>query len=89
MQDAPIENVEATSHVPGLNYSARLAPVKKPPRVIMGKTHTNILHRFGYHRTKSRKRKGLFKKIKDTEYCEHAKGYSLMTPKGGSTASEK
>ena len=57
--------------------------MKKPPKVIMGKTHTNILHRFGYHRTKSRKRKGLFKKIIDTEYFEHAKGYGFAKRDNG------
>jgi hypothetical protein len=34
----------------------------------MGKTHTNILHRFGYQSTKVRRRAGLFPEIEGTRY---------------------
>jgi hypothetical protein len=49
----------------------------------MGKTHTSVLRHFGYHRTKIKKRKGLFKETKNTRYFEHAKGYGVALRNNG------
>jgi hypothetical protein len=49
----------------------------------MGKTHTSILRRFGYHPTKIRRRVGLFRETEGIRYFEHEKGYGVALRSNG------
>ena len=49
----------------------------------MGKTHTSILRRFGYHPAKSQRRVGLFSETEGIRYFQHRKGYGVALRSNG------
>jgi hypothetical protein len=49
----------------------------------MGKTHTSILRRFGYHPATIRRRAGLFHETEGIRYFQHDKGYGVALRSNG------
>lgn len=49
----------------------------------MAQTHTSLLRRFGYHKTRIRRMAGLFHETEGIRYFEHARGYLVALRSNG------